>query len=306
MAEAMLLELVEAHLDDELRLERRLLELSAPPAVRLAEAPVALLVEERQHLRCDLRLVLRADRGGADVVEVAVVVVEAEQERGDRVAPALLPADAGDDAVCGLVRLHLDDAVARAGEIREAEALRDDTVEARRLQRLEPLVPLLDVVRDGRELEAVPDLLELGAPFLDRPLVHRLALPEEQVEGDEGRRGSRPRACGRGSRPDGGASASRRSRARRPARSRSRRRARSAAGSRRRAARSSGKYRSSGRPLRDQSASSPPSFSSTPRKPSHFGSYRQPPPAGSSATSSASIGGNGTLGPGASAISAGT
>src|SRR5881392_2229495 len=67
--------------------------------------------------------------------------------------------------------------------------------------------------------------------------------------------------------------------------------------------RSSGKYRSSGRSFRDQSASSPPSFSSTPRKPSHFGSYRHPSPSGSSETSSASIGGKGTFGPGASAIS---
>ena len=50
--------------------------------------------------------------------------------------------------------------------------------------------------------------------------------------------------------------------------------------------------------MRDQSASSPPSFSSTPRKPSHFGSYCQPSPAGSSRTSSASIGGKGTFGPG--------
>ena len=35
-------------------------------------------------------------------------------------------------------------------------------------------------------------------------------------------------------------------------------------------------------------------FSSSPRKPSHFGSYCQPSPSGSSRTSSASIGGNGT------------
>src|ERR687888_614648 len=62
--------------------------------------------------------------------------------------------------------------------------------------------------------------------------------------------------------------------------------------------RSSGKYRSSGRSFRDHSASSPPSFSSTPRKPSHLGSNCQPSPAGSSLTSSASIGGNGTFGPG--------
>ena len=57
--------------------------------------------------------------------------------------------------------------------------------------------------------------------------------------------------------------------------------------------RSSGKYRSSGRAFRDQSRTSPEAFSSRPRKPSHFGSYCQPSPAGSSRTSSASIGGKG-------------
>src|SRR6266508_1122557 len=62
--------------------------------------------------------------------------------------------------------------------------------------------------------------------------------------------------------------------------------------------RSSGKYRSSGRPLRLQSASSPLSFSSTPRKPSHFGSYCHCGPVGIASTSSASCGGNGTFGPG--------
>ena len=77
-----------------------------------------------------------------------VVVVEAEQERRDRLAAALLPADPGDDAVGGAVRLDLDDAVARARQIGEAEPLRDDAVEAGRLQRLQPLAPLLDVVGD--------------------------------------------------------------------------------------------------------------------------------------------------------------
>src|SRR5262249_48153066 len=55
---------------------------------------------------------------------------------------------------------------------------------------------------------------------------------------------------------------------------------------------------SSGRPFRLQRHSSGPSFSRTPRKPSHFGSYCQPWAAGSSSTSSASIGGKGTFRPG--------
>ena len=54
MAEAVLLELVVADLDDELGPQRRLLELAGSPAVRLGEAALALLVEQRQHLRRDL------------------------------------------------------------------------------------------------------------------------------------------------------------------------------------------------------------------------------------------------------------
>ena len=52
----------------------------------------------------------------------------------------------------------------------------------------QPLGALLDVVGDRRQLEALADLLQLGAPLLDRALVHGLALPEQQVEGDEGGR----------------------------------------------------------------------------------------------------------------------
>src|SRR5260370_1148043 len=79
---------------------------------------------------------LGAERARADVVEVPVVAVEAEQQRRDGRATALLPANADDHAVRRFVRLHLDDAVARAGEIGKPELLRDDTVEAGGLQRL--------------------------------------------------------------------------------------------------------------------------------------------------------------------------
>src|SRR5581483_1912465 len=103
-------------------------------------------------------------------------------------AAALLPADPCHDAVGGAVRLDLDDALARAGEVGEAEALRDDAVETRSAQRLQPVTALLDVARDRRELETLADLLELGAPLLDRPLVQLLPLPQQEVEGDEGGR----------------------------------------------------------------------------------------------------------------------
>src|SRR5439155_25222882 len=96
VAEAALLELVEAHLDDELRLHGLLLELSGAPTVRLREAAVALRVEQRQHLRRDLLVPLRADRGRPDVVQVSVVGIETEQERRNRGVAAGLEAHAGD------------------------------------------------------------------------------------------------------------------------------------------------------------------------------------------------------------------
>ena len=63
----------------------------------------------------------RGDRGRADVVDLAVVAVEAEQQRREP-RRLLLPAHADDDAVRGLVLLDLDDAVARAGQVRRARA----------------------------------------------------------------------------------------------------------------------------------------------------------------------------------------
>src|SRR5437763_9910616 len=92
VAEAALLELVEANLDHELRPQRRLLEVAGAPAVRLGEATVVLLVQQRQDERRDLVVPLRADRARADVVESAVVAVEPEQERCDLRAAARLPA----------------------------------------------------------------------------------------------------------------------------------------------------------------------------------------------------------------------
>jgi hypothetical protein len=133
-------------------------------------------------------LVLRADRSRADVIEMPVLVVEAEQERRDRLSAALLPADPCHHAIRRLVRFDLDDAVPRAGEVGQPELLRDHAVEARGLERPQPLGSLLDVVGDRRQLETLADLLQLGAPLLDRALVQLPSLPEQQVEGDEGGR----------------------------------------------------------------------------------------------------------------------
>ena len=92
MPEAAALHLVVAHLDDELGPDGRLLELAAAPAVRLREAALRRVLEERQHGFRDLRVARGGDRGGADVVEPAVVVEQTEQERGDPALSVALPA----------------------------------------------------------------------------------------------------------------------------------------------------------------------------------------------------------------------
>ena len=120
----------------------------------------------------------------ADVVDLSVVAVEAEQQRRDAVGPRL-PAHADDDAVGGLLRLHLHDAVARAGEVREVAALRDHAVEADRLEAVEPAERLVAIARRGGELEPLRAPLEPRAALRER-LVPRLdALPHEDVERDE-------------------------------------------------------------------------------------------------------------------------
>src|SRR5262249_14759352 len=116
--EAVRLHLVVAHLDDELGTDRRFLELAAAPAVRLREAPLGGVLEQRQHASRDLVVPRRGDRGGADVVNVAVLVIEAEQEGRDAVR-SRLPANAHNHAVGALLWLHLDDSLARPREVGE-------------------------------------------------------------------------------------------------------------------------------------------------------------------------------------------
>ena len=166
----------------------------------------------------------------ADVVDLAVVAVQAEEECRDPVR-LRLPAHPDDDAVGGLLRLHLGDALARAGQVREVEPLCDHAVEADCLEAVEPG----RVLGPGRSWrERARSGFALRSSF-ERRLAsgsgHDLfALPDEHVEGDEAGGDlagqlSDP-ALGR----DGAASAWRRSRGRRHARSRSRRRAPSVAG----------------------------------------------------------------------------
>src|SRR5688500_3643214 len=180
---AVALRLVVAHFGDEFGAERRLLELAGAPAVGLGEAALALLVEERADERSDLVVVARADRGGADIVGPAVVAVEPEQEGREPFRP-VLPADADDDAVSGLVLLHLHDALAGAGKVRQAEPLLDDAVQPGRLEAVEPAGRRVELERRRRDPEPLAEAEQLVPPLLEWQLVHRGVLPKEQVERD--------------------------------------------------------------------------------------------------------------------------
>src|SRR5204862_1571558 len=81
--EAVLLELVEPDLADELRANAGLLQLAGPPAIRLGEAAFRRALEQWQDECRDLVVPPGADGRGADVAELAVVVVEPEEERRD-------------------------------------------------------------------------------------------------------------------------------------------------------------------------------------------------------------------------------
>src|SRR5207237_5410577 len=78
---------------------------------------------------------------------------------------------------------------ARAGEVGEAEALRDHAVEPRRLDALEPVLGGRQVARERREADAFRRALrELGATLLERAAPHLVAVPEQEVEDDVLRR----------------------------------------------------------------------------------------------------------------------
>jgi hypothetical protein len=138
------LHLVEPHLDDDLGSNRCLFQLARAPAVRLGETALWGILEQREDALGDLGVATWRDRGGADVVEVTVVVVQAQEEGRDR-GGLCLPAQADDDAVGGAVTLHLEHALARAREVGEGESLADHSVEPDRIEAVQPFLGLIGV-----------------------------------------------------------------------------------------------------------------------------------------------------------------
>ena len=90
-----------------------------------------------------------------------------------------------DDAVRGLLLLHLDDAVARAREVRNAELLRDDAVQSHRLEPVEPAARVRELARCRGERESLARASTRARRSSSGSLPHRLAVPQEHVERDE-------------------------------------------------------------------------------------------------------------------------
>src|SRR4029079_5231464 len=98
-----------------------------------------VLAERRQLLDQGSTAVPGERRRDADVIELAGVVVQPEEERPDvRAGTVLVPAEAGHDAVGRSLVLDLEQG-ALARLVRGVESFRDDAIEAGSLETVEPV-----------------------------------------------------------------------------------------------------------------------------------------------------------------------
>ena len=248
----------------------------------------------------------RERRGDADVVQAAGVVEQAEQERADRLGPALdaalVPAQAGDDAIGGALVLDLQHRpLARLVGARPAawrSRHRGRRPRTRRSHSAATARSRVAGVRCSGAFAPSSRRLERG-PSLG--LARRHARPAVRAPAGRRRR-TRPAspapAWRRATPPDAAAAAGRRSRARRRRRRRSRRRRCSPAAAARRGRRAA--RGSSGRAGAGRGSGSRPRRraprNTRARKPSHLGSNRKSPSAGSASATLASIGSIGPRG----------
>ena len=184
MAEPVALHLVVAHLGDELRPERRLLELAGAPAVRLREAAVGASCRAAAARARRSRRGARADRRRADVVELAVVAVEPEQQRRELLGFVLFqrtPTTTQSAVLCSFT--FATPRASRAG--RAARAASRSRRRAPRPRSVASQPRASSARRAGEIRKSVATFAAAPAPLLERQLVHRLAVPEQHVEGDE-------------------------------------------------------------------------------------------------------------------------
>ncbi len=193
VAEAVALDLVVAHLGDELGAERLLLEAASAPAVRLREATVGRLVEKREHLLGDRGVLAGGDGCRADVGRLARVVVQAEEQRRDHVG-LRLPAHADDDAVGCPLWLHLDDRPAGAGLTGSSSRLATTPSRPRASSSSSQRRRGLGVGDGRRERERRRLSLESGAPLRERAPPRRWRPPRRACRTRRTAPGSRRRA----------------------------------------------------------------------------------------------------------------
>ena len=131
-------------------------------------------------------------RGETDMIQLAGIVVETEQQRADLAAAGLV-AEAADHAVCRAQPLDLEHR-ALAGEVGAVAPLGDDAVQ-RAARAVQPALGLLAVRGAGRELQAVGLPRRLVEAFQCRAALDQRVLDqavaggvEQHVEQDEDRR----------------------------------------------------------------------------------------------------------------------
>ena len=133
----------------------------------------------------------RERRGHADVMQRALVVEQAEQQRADDVRRLLVPAKSAHHAIGGSRVLDLEHRPL-AGLIRRLFRLGNHPVEAGAFETLQPLGRHCAIACHRRQVERRLDvreqLFERVAPLALRPIDDRLAIDRQQIEGDERRR----------------------------------------------------------------------------------------------------------------------
>ena len=122
------------------------------------------------------------------MLQHASIVIQAEQQRPDDVVSALVPTEAGNDAVRSASMLHLDQhALARL--IRNLRRLRNHAIQAGALEVLEPLRGDTAISRHRRDvngrLNVAETLLEQSSALVLCRGHHAAAIDREHVERDE-------------------------------------------------------------------------------------------------------------------------
>ena len=150
------------------------------------------VLAQRLELLHQLATLGHRERGrDADVLQVSAIIIEPEQQRADRVTPALVPTKSGYDAIRGARVLHFDHG-ALPGEIRAGGGLGDDAIEPGAFEAVEPIDGGRPIASHRRQMNrrrnAREEVFQNCAPFGLRLAHHIAAVCGENVESDERRR----------------------------------------------------------------------------------------------------------------------